>query len=158
MSAAPIGFFVPGVPIPKGSSRGFPIRRNNGSVGVTVTSDNPNLRLWHASVQDRALDVCRREQISATGAPVSVLCEFYLPAPKQYTKRLAKGVNVPHVTRPDCDKLLRGAIDALTGILFADDAQVVELRATKQYPGPGQCVGAWIWVQEVGLCRAVSRG
>ena len=156
MTGAPIGFFVPGIPVPKGSARGFPIRRKNGHIGVTVTADNSNLRLWHASVQDRALDVCRRDQISATDAPVSVLCEFYLPAPKKYLKRLARGECIPHVTRPDLDKLERAVLDGMTGILFRDDSQVIKKVGTKQYPGPGQCVGVWIWVMEVEQSPALS--
>jgi len=38
------------------------------------------------------------------------------------------------VVRPDCDKLARGAIDALgeAGV-WRDDAQVAELVATKAY-------------------------
>jgi hypothetical protein len=43
----------------------------------------------------------------------------------------------PH-TRPDIDKLVRAALDGLTGVCFVDDGQVVDLRASKQYgPAPG---------------------
>ena len=35
----------------------------------------------------------------------------------------------------DIDKLCRGVLDALTGVVFADDAQVVRLTAGKNYGG-----------------------
>ena len=39
--------------------------------------------------------------------------------------------------RPDLDKLQRAVLDALTGVLFSDDGQVVQLAAVKQYGQPG---------------------
>ena len=39
-------------------------------------------------------------------------------------------------TMPDIDKLARCALDALTGIVFRDDAQIVDLHATKRYGEP----------------------
>ena len=35
--------------------------------------------------------------------------------------------------RGDCDKYVRGCLDALTGILYRDDSQVVAIAATKHY-------------------------
>ena len=41
------------------------------------------------------------------------------------------------VTRPDVDKLLRAVLDAITGIVFMDDSQVVKAEASKVFgPGP----------------------
>ena len=37
---------------------------------------------------------------------------------------------------PDIDKLARCALDALTGIVFEDDAQVTELRLRKGFGEP----------------------
>ena len=34
---------------------------------------------------------------------------------------------------PDLDKLVRGVLDALTGRVWVDDSQVVEIRASKVY-------------------------
>ena len=46
-----------------------------------------------------------------------------------------------HTTAPDLDKLTRAVLDALTGVLYLDDKQVIELHARKQYAlypaGPG---------------------
>ena len=37
------------------------------------------------------------------------------------------------VTGPDLDKLTRAVLDALTGVLYNDDRQVVKIEAFKQY-------------------------
>jgi Holliday junction resolvase RusA-like endonuclease len=34
---------------------------------------------------------------------------------------------------PDIDKLARAVLDALTGIVYDDDSQVIELQATKRF-------------------------
>ena len=46
---------------------------------------------------------------------------------------------------PDLDKLQRAVLDALTGIVYVDDAQVVEIEAGKC--GPSQSPGAKVWIR-----------
>jgi len=46
------------------------------------------------------------------------------------------------ITNPDLDKLVRAVLDALTGIVYRDDAQVVELEVVKRYGPPG--LDAWV--------------
>jgi hypothetical protein len=43
-----------------------------------------------------------------------------------------------HVKAPDLDKLARSVFDALTRVVFHDDAQVVDLVATKRYATVGE--------------------
>ena len=50
--------------------------------------------------------------------------------------------------RPDLDKLVRALLDALQGIAFIDDAQVVRLEAVKEYENDKRAVGARIIVSE----------
>jgi Holliday junction resolvase RusA-like endonuclease len=61
---------------------------------------------------------------------VSVSCCFALPRPKKYQRR---GVEPAHCVAPDLDKLVRGVLDALSQVVFVDDAQVVSLSAVKYY-------------------------
>lgn len=64
---------------------------------------------------------------------------FALPRPRSRPKR----DHWPD-RRPDLDKLGRALLDALTGIVFLDDAQVVALDPTKEYAGmPGVNVSVW---------------
>lgn len=62
--------------------------------------------------------------------PVRVLLEFAMAAPK-------RGARPWPTTRPDIDKLTRAVLDALTGIAYVDDSQVIALAATKVYGDPG---------------------
>jgi len=63
--------------------------------------------------------------------PISISIDFFFDRPKS--------VRSEHkTTKPDVDKLERGIFDALTGILFVDDSQVVRSAATKQFGSPAR--------------------
>jgi Holliday junction resolvase RusA-like endonuclease len=56
---------------------------------------------------------------------------FFLAKPQSAPKK-----STCMVVRPDCSKLVRAVSDSLTGIVFFDDAQVVQIEATKYYELP----------------------
>jgi Holliday junction resolvase RusA-like endonuclease len=74
---------------------------------------------------------------SATHGTVGVSISFTFVRPKSHYN--AKGVLRAGVaTHPgkgigDIDKLCRAVLDGLTGVIYADDSQVVSLVATKSY-------------------------
>jgi len=71
--------------------------------------------------------------------------DFVLPRPKSAPKR-----STPHATkRPDVDKLARACLDAITGVIVGDDAQMVDLRATKRLAELGETPGVEITVELV---------
>ena len=117
-----IQFTVYGDPAPKGSSRAFVPK---GWTRPIITSATKGLKAWEGKIAAAA-------GVLANGVlltdPVIVTIAFYLSRPKSKKKG-----PIPHTTRPDLDKLIRGATDALTGIVWKDDAQAVEIRATKAY-------------------------
>ena len=55
--------------------------------------------------------------------------------------RLLPSAPAHKVTSPDLDKLVRAVLDAMTGVLFADDRQVMAITAHKRY---GQVAGAHV--------------
>jgi Holliday junction resolvase RusA-like endonuclease len=122
-----VQFMAYGIPQPKGSTKGFVVRGKNGKPRAAITSDNTRLKPW--------ADVVRHEAQRAAGAffagpgvPVIVSVHFRLPRPKSTPR------HVTHQTKkPDLDKLVRGILDALTGVLFADDSQVVEIATSKAF-------------------------
>ena len=95
---------------------------NDGRV-ITKT-DSPGLRGWSETVgwAAKAAGVRRMER----DVPVRVHVYFRFPFPRR------RGRLCP-VVRPDVDKLVRALLDALTGVAYEDDAQVVELFALKVY-------------------------
>lgn len=59
---------------------------------------------------------------------VVVELEFVMPRPSGTAKR-----STPYaVKRPDIDKLQRSVLDALTGVCWVDDSQVVDIHARKR--------------------------
>jgi Holliday junction resolvase RusA-like endonuclease len=122
-----VTFTVYGVAQPKGNMRAF-LKR--GMKFPIVTETNRNVRSWSQLVAEgasRALAEGVGQQITG---PVGVEVLFALPRPKKY-QRL--GLTVAHCVAPDIDKLLRGVLDALSRVVFVDDAQVVQVLATKIY-------------------------
>lgn len=59
--------------------------------------------------------------------PLKVEVIFFKNRPKTYKKK-----DHP-ITRPDCDNLLKLLFDSCNGILFRDDAQIIEVHAIKAF-------------------------
>lgn len=125
-------FTVLGRPQPQGSARGVPVKRKNGKMGIAVTTDNPKLHSWRQDVGYRALQARPTDNITfGQGEPVLVTYTFFLAPPK----KMPKGRTRP-VVKPDVSKLIRAAEDAMTGIVYGDDAQIVSTAADKVYGLP----------------------
>ena len=134
-----ISFFVSGIPAPQGSKRAFVV----GKRAVLVESSKA-CKPWRASVRAAALeampDGCASDGFA--DAPMFLRVEFSVPRPRTVpTERRGWPA-----TMPDLDKLFRSTLDGLTGVLFSDDGQVVQIGATKVYVGSGRSMtpGAWI--------------
>jgi Holliday junction resolvase RusA-like endonuclease len=125
-----IAFTVYGIAQPKGNMRALQLR---GMKFPIVTDSNKGIRSWSQLVAEgasQALHDLPPERRGLLLEAVRITVVFHLPRPKKYQKA---GLPVAHLTRPDLDKLTRGVLDALTGVLWQDDAQVVELVAAKLY-------------------------
>lgn len=133
-----VTFEVLGEPIPQGSMKAFARR---GAPPI-VTSDNPRLKAWRELASWMAQNAMRACGDVMTG-PVSVRTDFFLPRPRARRRATA------HTTRPDLDKLCRAINDACTGVVWQDDAQVVELVASKRYADDDD-IGAVVRVKACG--------
>lgn len=130
-----ISFVVFCHPEPQGSSKGFPIKRASGKIGVVITSSNSKLKPYrHAVAQVAAIavrDAGETTPMAPKHFPVKLELDFYFQKPESVSRnRLFPAV------KPDVDKLARSSFDALSGILFVDDAQVVEAVIRKHYGTP----------------------
>jgi len=123
-----ICFQVHGLPVPQGSTRSWVV---NGR--PIITSSAKGLSTWRRLVADVAQRFAPEEPWEG---PVGIDLHFGLPKPKSAPKRK----RVWPDKRPDLDKLTRAVLDALTYVVFADDSQVVDIRATKEYGAPGVVV------------------
>ena len=132
-----ITFTAYGIPQPKGSTKSFPYKRPDGKLGVSTTSANAaKLTTWTEQVMAAA-----REHIPETlfDGPVGIKVEFVLVKPKSVKR------DKP-TTRPDVDKLVRGLMDIMQGVIYTQDARVVMVMATKVY---GEPAGARITVYDM---------
>lgn len=120
-----ISFWVSGIPATKGSWRAYRNKRSGKSVLVPM---NAKEKPWREHVQwvARTTMAALREQ-PLTG-PASVRVVFYLPKPKKPFNPWPVG---------DVDKLARSLLDALSGIVYVDDKQVVTLTASKAWADSG---------------------
>lgn len=133
-----ITFTVLGKPEPAGSKRAFvhPVTKRS-----MVVDANRKAAPWKQQVAGAALN----RATSVLHGPVSLDVTFVLARPKGHygTGRNSSEVkpSAPPfpATRPDTTKLLRGVEDAITGIVWKDDAQVVEQSARKVYGTPERC-------------------
>jgi crossover junction endodeoxyribonuclease RusA len=127
-----IRFDVRGLPQAQGSARAF-IAGGRAMIATEANRPRSPLGAWRTAIATEA-----RAAMSDRGVleePLALSVTFRMPRPKSH--RGAKGLkpSAPsHVaTKPDIDKLLRAVLDALTGVVFRDDAQVAVLGASKQY-------------------------
>ena len=87
-------------------------------------------------------DLIRQAAIKAMGSsepletPVALFCYVRLPIPKSHSKKrlqaCLEGLERP-ITKPDLDNVIKAAGDAINGIIFKDDRQIVSIHATKKY-------------------------
>lgn len=138
-------FRVYGTPAPQGS------KRHVGG-GVMVESSK-RVKPWRQDVKYAALEALPSTGLPIIG-PVAVRLTFWLPRPKGHWRTgrnahlLRDSAPTFPATKPDVDKVIRSTLDALGEAgLWHDDAQVVELTASKVYAMPEQPPGARIEVE-----------
>lgn len=119
--------FVRGIPQPQGSVRAFRNRKTGQPIIVCKTRSTGE---WRQAIKAvLSLDWTG----PAIDGPVRLSLVFRLPRPASAPKK-----RILPERRPDLDKLVRAVLDALRGIVYVDDARVVELVARKVYsPEPG---------------------
>ena len=115
-------FTVYGIARPKGSTRAF---MRPGMKFPIITSANKSVKGWEESI--RAALQQHAAGVFFTG-PLNVYITFALPRPKSLPKALTA-----HVKKPDVDKLARGSLDAMKGVLWDDDSQIDILLVKKVY-------------------------
>lgn len=117
-----ISFAVDGTPATKGSWRAT--RAKSGR--LLLRPDNERERPWAASVAWSA----RAAMAGAAPVSASVRVDIIVSVAKARTSKLA-------APRLDVDKLARSILDAMTGIVYVDDVQVISLCILKCWGSPG---------------------
>jgi Holliday junction resolvase RusA-like endonuclease len=132
-----VDFFVPGIPQPQGSKRGFVSA--NGKVSMVESA--AGVKPWRSDVKVFAADAMTGRPL-LTG-PVSLRCDFVMKRPVSTPKTKP----TPAATKkPDLDKLLRAIGDALKGTVYAEDSLITEMVGTKRIAEDGEQPGVQISV------------
>jgi crossover junction endodeoxyribonuclease RusA len=125
---------VPGRPAAQGSKRHL----GNG----ILVEQSKAVAPWRDRVSWHVAQSWPTGQLSG---PVRVRLSFVMPRPAATPKRKTP----PAIKRPDTDKLSRAVFDALTGVCWRDDSQVVDLHATKRLAELDEIPGVLIQIAEV---------
>ena len=110
-----IKFLVEGTPIQQGSMRHI-------GHGRMIHNKAVELAAWRADIASAAkLAGCK-----PILDPIAITMKFRVKRPKSVKREY------PTVA-PDLDKYVRSVNDGLTGVAFADDSQVIQIIASKEY-------------------------
>lgn len=94
------------------------------------------LRVWQEVVGLHARREMARAGMAITYGAVSLTLRFRLEIPTSWSarKRAAAEANRVYPTaRPDIDNYAKAIADAMNGIVYHDDAQIVEMLVRKSY-------------------------
>ena len=112
-------FTILGDPRPQGRPRFY--RRGN-FVGAYDPKESRGYK------QTLAAQIAAQNPEYIPEGAISLDCAFIFARPKSLPKKV-----VDHTKKPDLDNLLKALKDAMTGIVWHDDAQIVSLSARKDY-------------------------
>lgn len=114
----PLSFIVVGHAVPKGSKSLYQRHLVESAKAYPA---------WAEVVAMEALAARTRQRFPVQAGPVAISLAFRFKRPRRPKHP------THHITRPDLDKLVRGMLDPMTGVLWIDDAQVDTILATKHY-------------------------
>ena len=123
-----VRFFVPGQPVGKGRPR-------IGRAGPHARMFTPEKTVSYEAIVRHAGHVAMRGAAPLLGA-VSARLAIVLQIPASWSaKKQAKaqaGLILPK-TKPDIDNVEKAIFDALNGVAWRDDVQIVDVSKTKRY-------------------------
>jgi Holliday junction resolvase RusA-like endonuclease len=134
-----VAFTVFGVAAPAGSKRGF-VNRRTGR--VILTDDSKRSRPWKADVTAAAIDAMSNDDgriDPPMDGPLLLEVTFWVARPKGHygtgrnADRVKPAAPAHPAVKPDLLKLARAVEDALTAIVYKDDAQIVAETLQKAY-------------------------
>lgn len=123
-----IYFTIPGEPVPKGRPR---VTKQ----GIAYTPKKT--REYEALVKESFLSQVDQEPMEG---PVRFAAAFYFKIPKSYTEAQVKEIESGEMlktTKPDLDNCIKSITDALNGLAYKDDSQIVRIIAAKKFSATG---------------------
>jgi Holliday junction resolvase RusA-like endonuclease len=125
-----IAFFVEGRPSPGGSKRY--VGHSKAGRAVLIDMGGKHTKDWRAAV---AVAARIAHRCAALEGPVMLTIIFWMKRPRRHFNKMGIREDAPtwHTSAPDSTKLTRSTEDAMKGITWGDDAQVVKQHIEKRY-------------------------
>jgi Holliday junction resolvase RusA-like endonuclease len=136
--------WAPGKPAVAGSKTVVPTARGPRVLDGGSNSAREHRANWRTTLQQIAVEEMG-DQPPFDG-PIVCGFRFCMPVPKSPAKR--DWFKAMPIKRPDLTKLTRAAEDALSGIVWVDDSQIVAYAHDKRYAWDGR-IGLHIMVSEI---------
>lgn len=127
--------FVPGTPRPQGSKKSFG-RGRMVEVSEHVGPWRERVALFAHNARVGLAPIDRL-------TPLTLVLAFVTPRPTSTAKTKP---TPPAIRQPDLDKCIRAIGDALTGVVWVDDAQLTQIHATKRIAELDELAGVRIQV------------
>jgi len=131
---ASIEFTVLGVPTPQAAGTTV-ATKGGGHFRAGISS---SLKFWRQRIATEAQRAVQENGWTLAGGPLYLSAQFNMPRPKSLPKTKQR----MHTKKPDLKNLIWALEDSLTGIVYADDKQIVSYgEMLKRYASPGQQPG-----------------
>ena len=125
-----VSIYIGGEPVAQGRPRFTSLN------GMPRAIDPKRSRDYKSLLRLEASRVMRENNLLPTDKPLSVWIKVTKTPPKSWSKKklkqLEEGWGFPITSKPDLDNYIK-VLDGLNGIVWKDDNQVWEIRASKQY-------------------------
>lgn len=125
-----IAFSVPGDAVPKMRAR---VVFSRGGVRAYTPRKTAE---WEARIASAAASVMREGGMSRIDGPLAVSIVVDVMPPRSWPtwkREAAIGGAISPTTRPDLDNIGKAILDAINGVAYGDDAQIVDIRMRSRY-------------------------
>lgn len=136
-------FEIPGEPTGKGRPR------FSGGKSGRVHTYTPEKTAKYEQLVRRCWRESGGESYGDRQVRVSICA--YFPIPKSYPKKRVEAICMfgeQPVKKPDCDNIIKVILDALNGLAYDDDRQVVAVCCIKRYAVRGREPGVVVEISE----------
>lgn len=128
-----IKIVIPGAPVPKGRHRARIVQPRFKPAFIHFYQDADTEAYEARVAQEAGLVMRGRGKLLG---PLGVNVMAFVTIPESWSlkqkQRAIEGTMLP-VTRPDADNYLKCCLDAMNGIVYKDDSQVVDMKVQKRY-------------------------
>ncbi len=124
-----IKIIITGHPVAKGRGRAVATRAGHARIVTPAKT-----RRWEEDARMVARAKMGQRKPLAGPVEVKIFASFVItPGWPKWKREAAENGRIYHTTRPDGDNIMKTAKDAMNGIVWIDDAQVVQATVSKHY-------------------------